>query len=77
MNDDRIKTFMASDQFRRRAAELAPEIRADIALGKPVNLAAVPDELALGVVERWLADFIMRNHGQWRDLGHAQNVGAQ
>jgi hypothetical protein len=61
MIDDQIKTFMASDQFRRRAAELEPEIPADIALGKPVNLAAVPDELALGVVERWLADFVMRN----------------
>jgi len=48
MIDDQINTFMASDQFRRRAAELDPQIRADIALGKPVNLAAVPDELALG-----------------------------
>jgi hypothetical protein len=48
MIDDQINTFMASDQFRRRAAELDPQIRADISLGKPVNLAAVPDELALG-----------------------------
>jgi hypothetical protein len=77
MIDDQIKTFMANDQFRRRAAELEPEIPADIALGKPVTLAAVPDELALGMVERWLADFVTRNHAQWRDLGYAQNVVAQ
>jgi hypothetical protein len=43
MIDDQINTFMASDHFR-----LELEIRADIALGKPVNLAAAPDELALG-----------------------------
>lgn len=48
MIDDQINTFMASDHFRIRAAELEPEIRADIALGKPVNLAAVPDQLVLG-----------------------------
>ena len=40
MIDDQINTFMASDHLR-----LEPEIRADIA---PVNLAAVPDEPALG-----------------------------
>jgi hypothetical protein len=41
MIDEQINTFMASDQFRRRAAELESEIRADIALGKPVNLGDV------------------------------------
>src|SRR5262249_56736836 len=64
MIDHQIKTFMANDQFGRRAAQLEPVIRADIALGKPVNLAAVPDELPLGGVERWLADLsyaIMRS----------------
>jgi len=56
MIDDQINTFMASDHFRRPAAELELEIRTDIALGKPVNLAAVPDELALGTRWREAAD---------------------
>jgi hypothetical protein len=74
MIDDQIKTLMASDQFRRRAAELEPETRADIALGKPVNLAAVPDELALGVP---LARGIHHAQSCAMARPHAQNVGAQ
>jgi hypothetical protein len=74
MIDEQINTFMANDQFRRRAAEVEsenPRRYCTRQTDESVDVAA--SRARSEVFQPWFADFVMR---QWRDLGHAQ-WGAQ